>query len=76
MIGTGSHRATTPAELDALVASASAGGAEVIPLLRALPFTLTIGLGPRILRADTAAVAALAILQATIGDWPRGKHDQ
>lgn len=45
-------------------------------MLRALPFTLTIGLGPRILRADTAAVAALAILQATIGDWPRGKHDQ
>ena len=25
--------------------------------------------GPRILRADTAAVAALAVIQATIGDW-------
>jgi len=28
-----------------------------------------LGLGPRILRADTAAVAAMAILQAQIGDW-------
>jgi 16S rRNA (uracil1498-N3)-methyltransferase len=30
-----------------------------------------VSLGPRILRADTAAVAALAIVQATIGDWGR-----
>jgi 16S rRNA (uracil1498-N3)-methyltransferase len=30
---------------------------------------LRLSLGPRILRADTAAVAALAILQGTIGDW-------
>lgn len=31
--------------------------------------TLRLSLGPRILRADTAAVAALAVVQATIGDW-------
>lgn len=37
--------------------------------LRALPFVTAIPLGPRILRADTAAVAALALLQATVGDW-------
>lgn len=37
--------------------------------LRALPFVTAIPLGPRILRADTAAVAALALVQATIGDW-------
>ncbi|HTO78489.1 MAG TPA: 16S rRNA (uracil(1498)-N(3))-methyltransferase, partial [Methylocystis sp.] len=30
---------------------------------------LRISLGPRILRADTAAVAALALVQATLGDW-------
>lgn len=30
-----------------------------------------ISLGPRILRADTAAVAALALVQARLGDWPR-----
>lgn len=32
-------------------------------------FVTPIPLGPRILRADTAAVAALAVIQATIGDW-------
>lgn len=37
--------------------------------LRALPFVVPISLGPRILRADTAAVAAMAVIQATIGDW-------
>lgn len=37
--------------------------------LRALPFVTAIPLGPRILRADTAAVAALALIQATVGDW-------
>lgn len=30
---------------------------------------LRLSLGPRILRADTAAVAALAVVQATLGDW-------
>ncbi|PTM39044.1 16S rRNA (uracil(1498)-N(3))-methyltransferase [Bosea sp. 124] len=38
----------------------------------ARPATLAISLGPRILRADTAAVAALALVQAVLGDWPRG----
>jgi 16S rRNA (uracil1498-N3)-methyltransferase len=38
-------------------------------LLLAQPFVVPISLGPRILRADTAAVAALAVVQATIGDW-------
>ena len=38
-------------------------------MLRALPYVTPIPLGPRILRADTAAVAALAVIQATIGDW-------
>ena len=37
--------------------------------LHALPFVTPISLGPRILRADTAAVAAMAVIQATIGDW-------
>ena len=34
-----------------------------------MPFTRAISLGPRILRADTAAVAALALVNATLGDW-------
>lgn len=33
------------------------------------PRVLRLSLGPRILRADTAAVAALALVQATLGDW-------
>jgi 16S rRNA (uracil1498-N3)-methyltransferase len=33
------------------------------------PFTLALSLGPRIMRADTAAVAALAVVNATLGDW-------
>ena len=37
----------------------------------ALPSVVRISLGPRILRADTAAVAALALVQATLGDWVR-----
>lgn len=38
-------------------------------LLRSKSFVTAIPLGPRILRADTAAVAALAVVQAVIGDW-------
>jgi len=34
--------------------------------------TIRLALGPRILRADTAAVAALALVQATLGDWATG----
>ncbi len=37
--------------------------------LRALAHVCPISLGPRILRADTAAVAALALVQAALGDW-------
>lgn len=37
--------------------------------LRALPFVHALSLGPRILRADTAAVAVLALWQADLGDW-------
>lgn len=40
-------------------------------LIAARPNTLPISLGPRILRADTAAVAALAVIQAVLGDWSR-----
>ncbi|MGE0629026.1 MAG: 16S rRNA (uracil(1498)-N(3))-methyltransferase [Hyphomicrobiaceae bacterium] len=38
-------------------------------MLRERPFTRSISLGPRIMRADTAAVAALALVQAVAGDW-------
>ena len=38
-------------------------------MLTQLPFVTAIPLGPRILRADTAAVAAMAVVQAAAGDW-------
>lgn len=37
--------------------------------LRARPHSVRLALGPRILRADTAAVAALALVQGVLGDW-------
>lgn len=37
--------------------------------LRALPAVVPVALGPRILRADTAAVAALTLWQTVLGDW-------
>jgi 16S rRNA (uracil1498-N3)-methyltransferase len=40
-----------------------------LDLLAAMPFVERIGLGPRILRADTACFAALSVWQAVSGDW-------
>ena len=36
-----------------------------------LPFSVAVNLGPRILRAETAATAALSIIQALSGDWTK-----
>ncbi len=46
--------------------------AEEMARLRDMPQTLPVTLGPRILRADTAAVAALGLWQSALGDW--GTH--
>jgi 16S rRNA (uracil1498-N3)-methyltransferase len=43
--------------------------AEELAALRKLPNAFFVRLGPRILRADTAAIAALACWQAVQGDW-------
>ena len=37
--------------------------------LRSLPFVVPIALGPRILRAETAALALMTLWQAHLGDW-------
>ncbi len=37
--------------------------------LAGLPFVTRVSLGPRILRADTAAISALTLWQAALGDW-------
>ena len=38
-------------------------------MLRALPFVTPVSLGPRILRAETAVIAAFSVIQAAWGDW-------
>ncbi len=38
-------------------------------MFRALPFVNAVSLGPRILRAETAVIAALSVIQSTWGDW-------
>jgi len=47
------------------------GGFEEVERAQLLrrPFVTRLSLGPRILRADTAAVAALALVNAVLGDW-------
>jgi 16S rRNA (uracil1498-N3)-methyltransferase len=38
-------------------------------MIRTLSVTVPVSLGPRIMRADTAALAAITIWQAALGDW-------
>ena len=67
--------------LDSLAGRAALAGVSVLigpeggfddaerEAIRRMPNVVRLSLGPRVLRADTAAVAALAIVQAAIGDW-------
>jgi 16S rRNA (uracil1498-N3)-methyltransferase len=69
--------------LDTLAAARADGGVSLLigpeggfddeerAAILSAPRVLRLSLGPRILRADTAAVAALALIQATLGDWPK-----
>jgi len=62
-------RAVEPAPLAVLIGPEGGFSAEERAFLRTRPFVTALPLGPRILRADTAAVAALALVQAALGDW-------
>jgi 16S rRNA (uracil1498-N3)-methyltransferase len=55
--------------IDILIGPEGGFAEEERAILLRQPRTLRLSLGPRILRADTAAVAALALVQATLGDW-------
>lgn len=59
----------TERKLALLVGPEGGFSSEERGMLHALDFVTAIPLGPRILRADTAAVAAMAVIQAAIGDW-------
>jgi 16S rRNA (uracil1498-N3)-methyltransferase len=61
--------ALEPSPLAVLVGPEGGFSDEERRLLRAQPFVTSLSLGPRIMRADTAAVAALALVQAALGDW-------
>jgi 16S rRNA (uracil1498-N3)-methyltransferase len=68
---TSMNRDGAPALLPIAVLVGPEGGfaeAERAALIR-LPNVARLALGPRILRADTAAVAALALVQSVLGDW-------
>ncbi|MCA1498782.1 MULTISPECIES: 16S rRNA (uracil(1498)-N(3))-methyltransferase [unclassified Bradyrhizobium] len=58
--------------IDVLIGPEGGFAEEERALLLRQPKILQLALGPRIMRADTAAVAALALVQAVLGDW-RGK---
>jgi 16S rRNA (uracil1498-N3)-methyltransferase len=58
-----------PSPLAVLIGPEGGFSAEERQALHARAFVTPIPLGPRILRADTAAVAALAVVQAVLGDW-------
>ena len=55
--------------IDVLIGPEGGFAEEERAVLLRQPQTLRLSLGPRILRADTAAVAALALVQAALGDW-------
>jgi 16S rRNA (uracil1498-N3)-methyltransferase len=61
-----------PDGIDVLIGPEGGFAEEERAMLLRQPRTLQLSLGPRILRADTAAVAALALVQAALGDWPTG----
>ena len=46
---------------------------EELDELSKLPFVTKIDLGPRVLRAETAVVAAISVIQAVSGDWQNDK---
>jgi 16S rRNA (uracil1498-N3)-methyltransferase len=55
--------------IDILIGPEGGFAEEERTLLLRQSKTLRLALGPRILRADTAGVAALALVQAALGDW-------
>jgi 16S rRNA (uracil1498-N3)-methyltransferase len=55
--------------IDVLIGPEGGFAEEERAILLRQPQTLRLSLGPRIMRADTAGVAALALVQAALGDW-------
>lgn len=62
-------RNATPAPAGFLTGPEGGFAQSELDALRQLPFATALGLGPRILRAETAALAAVTCWQALLGDW-------
>lgn len=62
-------RHVTPGPLAVLIGPEGGFAPEEREMLIAKPFLVRLAMGPRIMRADTAAVAALALVNAVLGDW-------
>jgi 16S rRNA (uracil1498-N3)-methyltransferase len=60
---------STPGGIDVLIGPEGGFAEEERTILLRQQRILRLSLGPRILRADTAAVAALALVQTALGDW-------
>ena len=63
------HQAIKPGRGAVLIGPEGGFSPAEFARLRSLPFVVPVSLGPRILRAETAAIAALACWQAIGGDW-------
>lgn len=61
--------AMSPGPLAVLIGPEGGFSPDERAMIRAVPQAVALSLGPRIMRADTAAVAALALVNATLGDW-------
>jgi 16S rRNA (uracil1498-N3)-methyltransferase len=64
-----SARTAASAGIDVLIGPEGGFAEEERALLLKQVYILRLALGPRIMRADTAAVAALALVQTALGDW-------
>ncbi len=62
-------RRSGPCQVEVLIGPEGGFSTRERNALLAQPRVVRLPLGPRILRADTAAVAALALVQASLGDW-------
>jgi 16S rRNA (uracil1498-N3)-methyltransferase len=62
-------REVAPGPLAVLIGPEGGFAPEERDALIALPFVVRLAMGPRIMRADTAAIAALTLVNAVLGDW-------
>ncbi|HYD73091.1 MAG TPA: RsmE family RNA methyltransferase, partial [Candidatus Binatia bacterium] len=58
-----------PSKLALLIGPEGGFTTEERHMLRSLPYVIPVSLGPRILRAETAVIAGLSVIQSAWGDW-------